>query len=380
MIFNMIRTSERRLPSRHDLLINQTLSRLFSMLLYTSQIHPGAAPVQRLSCELLELIFLAYCEEPCKGVGPGNSGLPCEIHLSHICCFWRQIALNMRRLWSTILPDRLVRYQDGGVSDRLIRIYIERSNGIGLTVHLCPSAAILLAQNSNLWENVYIEDLPQISPAAAAKMGGNLSKLISLSCTFGPQLENQDLFRYAPVLSSVEYTCTRGVNTVNPNLPWDQVTDLVLKASTLCQGLDALARATSLTSVRFSRGLWHGADERWPKQPVCSNVKIFSAFISLGRGDLSMYLRSMVLKSLISLSFDLYGNSKFAAELDYAVDAFSQFVSYSSTTLSRLSLIGNVVSSLWFDIFLTRCHRRDVAFHNQTHPRDSYQPHIARIS
>ena len=67
--------------------------------------------------------------------------------------------------------------------------------------------------------------------------------------------------------------------------------------------------------------------------------------VPIPRGDLSNYLGSMRLTSLISISFDVYGAQRFTSELENAVDAFSQFVSYSSATISRLSLIGDAFFS-----------------------------------
>ncbi|KAF8596383.1 hypothetical protein BDV93DRAFT_528091 [Ceratobasidium sp. AG-I] len=62
-----------------------------------------AAPINRLSVELLSIIFLAACDLPIvKDNSPNNPSYPSSDFIAGVCYTWREIALALPSLWSQI--------------------------------------------------------------------------------------------------------------------------------------------------------------------------------------------------------------------------------------------------------------------------------------
>ncbi|EGN98919.1 hypothetical protein SERLA73DRAFT_181647, partial [Serpula lacrymans var. lacrymans S7.3] len=95
-----------------------------------AHIRNQSAPVSRLPSDILALIF-----EECRHLPPTWFGvkrvLPIEVRLSHVTRRWREVAIGIPSLWSSIKYPML--HGEGSILE-----YVKRSNGCLLDVHLGP--------------------------------------------------------------------------------------------------------------------------------------------------------------------------------------------------------------------------------------------------
>ncbi|KAI0265894.1 hypothetical protein BC834DRAFT_876819, partial [Gloeopeniophorella convolvens] len=87
----------------------------------------GQSDLPGLPVELLQKIF-TYCAEPNTSHSTNSAlGYPAWIGVTHVCSYWRAVALNHHSLWASIDPN---------LSTTWIKILMERSNPVPVDVDL----------------------------------------------------------------------------------------------------------------------------------------------------------------------------------------------------------------------------------------------------
>jgi hypothetical protein len=129
-----------------------------------------------LAPELLQLIFEEACADHTTQAShddeDGKSALDTSIKLSHVCTFWREVALNTPSLWITI--DRF---------SEEFEIFVNRSKGLSISIHVraSPISTAPVEIKFPAWLQNSSSRVREISAVGSAETVQNLFQRVGIS-------------------------------------------------------------------------------------------------------------------------------------------------------------------------------------------------------
>ncbi|ESK86382.1 hypothetical protein Moror_4975 [Moniliophthora roreri MCA 2997] len=249
------------------------------------------SPIHKMPPEILSTIFMFCCNE--NELAPQSRRPPAAIVLSTVCGRWREIALSIPALWSS------VSIRNNGTDPwssstallaEITQVFMQRSKNAPLVVVLAwrPDnfdallpALLYLAKNSERWSSISLH-VPSAMFAAPAlgSVSGRIPLLhrLNLRACNGP-LDKLDIFALAPALSSIDFNPDTHMIT----LPWQQIKSLTLRESYCRNPYLILSRCPNLEQLTLS-SIGGMSDELESTEPVVLH-KLHSLFITLGEEE-----------------------------------------------------------------------------------------------
>ncbi|KAF8881554.1 hypothetical protein BD779DRAFT_1788184 [Infundibulicybe gibba] len=196
--------------------------------------HPSA--IAYLPVEIIREIFLQCLPGPCQL--PPTSTEP-RLVLTHVCSAWRNVALDMPKLWTDMIVD--LQYSKLGVRGHsAISSWLFRSSPclISLQIHF-PA----YGSSSRLFENLVLPNLHRYRHLDLRTSGAELLLFLSLPAGLLPDLEDVRIkLHHARLYIDPK----AGVDLYRLNLPWAQLSILIFGRIRPIICLDILRECASL--------------------------------------------------------------------------------------------------------------------------------------
>ncbi|KAJ7767372.1 hypothetical protein B0H14DRAFT_360001, partial [Mycena olivaceomarginata] len=203
------------------------------------------SPIRRLPRELLQMVFLFAVPDR---LPLATQSTISAIQLAHVCSYWRTVALDTSRLWTTI--DISPRHQS---SAALLEFYSSHAKTSPLTVHCYRNLArpflLQLAHLSHRWHDIYltIENSDFEELGVVRRKVPLLKSLFICSVSERDGTQTNDAFEGAPALRRVVLTVPVGhVWPFSFVLPWGQLTSLTLVPISLSQFAECIRKCPHL--------------------------------------------------------------------------------------------------------------------------------------
>ncbi|KAJ7073862.1 hypothetical protein C8F01DRAFT_3903 [Mycena amicta] len=303
-------------------------------------------PVLTLPNEITTEIFVHYL--PPYPDHPPLAGLGSPTHLLGICRLWRSIALHSPELWRAIELD----FGEGRPDSVLVEVakaWLHRSGSSPLSLRVDfstvpvgpPEDSLLQAviAHRSRWEHV---DL-RVPPAELSLISGPSPRLVrfTLTTTWGQtvpiiSLQNAHLLRSVSLWNVAH-------NPGTSTLPWDQLTSLSLRNTTLVDCAPILPMAVNLLRCKlFFHGTAEGIRVQVPR------LEVFSLITRSDDDDLrTTGIDAFTLPSLRKLEVGILGVD--------AVEQLQSLISRSECRLERLRIVSRP-SEHAGDLVALACH------------------------
>ncbi|KAJ7614614.1 hypothetical protein DFH06DRAFT_1146289 [Mycena polygramma] len=198
------------------------------------------SPIRRLPPELLEIVFSFAIIPDQRNTSSMAAGLTAlgAIRLTHVCSYWRAIALKTRRLWATILLRQPQSKPQSSIDQ--LDVYSSHAKSTPLTIRCYKWPArqlvVKLAQISHRWHEINLT-IPNHVFGELLVVRHKIPLLRSL-CIHIAQwrdgAQTNDTFQDAPQLRRVVLTVSSGhIWPFSFILPFDQITLLTLSPISL---------------------------------------------------------------------------------------------------------------------------------------------------
>ncbi|KAJ7726503.1 hypothetical protein B0H16DRAFT_1894741 [Mycena metata] len=226
-----------------------------------ARLRAAIAPVHKLPAELLAEIFRYKCSS--DWYGPYGSPIYSEAKkvqaLTHVCVYWRQVAINTPRLWTNTLSIELEKTPTDAYAARL-KEWVDRSAPLPIGVHLvcwpgADATAVLkvLLTAFHRWSGASFE-LPSLSllsrvPPEALQ---HLQRL-QLQSRQDTNSGSLSTFSRAHNLRGLSLDIRRAARL---SIPWSNLLDLNMTADTPEEALHALLQCTNIVSASFHIPAW----------------------------------------------------------------------------------------------------------------------------
>ncbi|KAJ7726512.1 hypothetical protein B0H16DRAFT_265517 [Mycena metata] len=222
-----------------------------------ARLRAAIAPVHKLPAELLVEIFRYKCDS--EYTATWRSVIKKVQVLSHVCVYWRRVAINTPRLWTNTLSIELGKATTDAYAARL-KEWLNRSAPLPIGVHLvswsgADATAVLkvLLAAVHRWSEANF-DLPSLSvlsrvPPEALKCLQSLT-LHSRRDTNSGSLS---AFSLAHNLRSLSLDIRHSARL---RLPWSNLLDLNMTADTPEEALHGLLQCTNIVSASFRMPAW----------------------------------------------------------------------------------------------------------------------------
>ncbi|KAK7059124.1 hypothetical protein VNI00_001750 [Paramarasmius palmivorus] len=262
------------------------------------------SPINYLPTEIISSIFELLCEE-----NPLDPYIRAPaMTISAVCYRWRQIALSMPALWSSLDIDfDDLNPGEGARMSRTVQMFMERSqfHPLKLRLHcsyyhkqqeIIDPTLHILVENSSRWLELSFCSESGDSPDFAVwrRIKGRLPLLRRLDIDFDPE----DLFADTPALSS--FTC---ILYDIPELPFEQLSHLNIKFSYTRSVLDeVLQRCQKIQHLELE----YVHEDVEDDDPVMSEVTLMNLEtlkVTLAEESTLEYSMSLLLPRLTSLEY-----------------------------------------------------------------------------
>ncbi|KAJ7162936.1 hypothetical protein C8R46DRAFT_331410 [Mycena filopes] len=232
-----------------------------------AQLRMAIAPVRKLPAELLIEVFRHTCD--CYTFD-NTSRIKKVQALSHVCAYWRRVAITTPQLWTETLDIRLEKTPTDAYLAGL-KEWLNRSAPLPIRVNLeCPkknvaSAAVVgaLITTAHRWSSASFT-IPSLSILADIPSTA-LKQLRTL------WLESEDAAN-PPAMLALSLAPNLGIVTLDTRrparltMPWSQLTRLRVVTNSAQECLDTLLQCPNLVSVDLSI-------PAWPELPDLSEIR-----------------------------------------------------------------------------------------------------------
>ncbi|KAJ7582003.1 hypothetical protein C8J56DRAFT_242942 [Mycena floridula] len=217
------------------------------------------APIRKLPLELIRTVYKECFREAALGYCPKASDIP-ALQLARVCTYWRDIALSMGVLWSSISIDvrswgekqlAATRALMERAGDSLLDITLFESVDTEYSLQRHPAVDLLMT-SSNQWRSLQV-DLPfELALVLLAPVRANLANLEVLmvnfphDCGFHGTDSSVDLFEIAPKLRDL------AIESRYPNqilLPYSNIQHYRHEGGKIGHFLDVWSRCSNIRSV-----------------------------------------------------------------------------------------------------------------------------------
>ncbi|KAF7366444.1 F-box domain-containing protein [Mycena sanguinolenta] len=189
--------------------------------------------IRRLPPELLQMIFLFAIPQK-RDLSPSLATNTDAVRLAHVCSYWRSIALDTSKLWTTIQTLRHPSRHQANIDH--LKFYSLYAKASPLTVRCCNRISrpflVELARLSHRWSNIVLavgnSTLDELD-VVRRKIPLLRSLTICNECERDGTQAN-GTFECAPVLRRIVLTASFNGNVwpFSFILPWEQLTSLTL--------------------------------------------------------------------------------------------------------------------------------------------------------
>ncbi|KAK7049394.1 hypothetical protein VNI00_005995 [Paramarasmius palmivorus] len=317
------------------------------------------SPIHKLPPEVLGNVFSFACEENSFHIHPVLT--PPPLSLSSVCGRWREIALTMPSLWSSMN----IRFQRGWTKGGLYRqlyhlvlLFLDRSKSSPLDIVLnfkcrlihadaIPTLAALVS-HSPRWQRLVLEDIPEecLRHEVFRTLGRHrmamLTHLESSHNGYDDTVWDDyqcHLFHDCPSLTSLK-VANSGPLDHGANLPWRQIKKLEIVNAYEIDGLDLLSRCSNVEQITLERvsgmsedGVEDEGDGEFSHiyHPI-SKITI----LAVEEDDVTCILKHSTLHELSSL--EIQGADDDWDEWDASQEVIADFLHRSSCHLTTLAL------------------------------------------
>ncbi|RDB17217.1 hypothetical protein Hypma_001860 [Hypsizygus marmoreus] len=262
--------------------------------------------------------------------------------LSHVCGYWRHLALSMSTLWTSFCPEPRNRVRGSYIN--LVEQWLERSQPLPVSFSLSVASSEtreLLLANAHRWYNIELTpDDDLISDFLAAAPSAPLTEAVTIYAVSG-ELTKHDgtpvILRSFPHLRRLTYwTGRESPQDLLANVPWAGLTHITL----YCQ-MPMDVWLAGLKQCREARYI----DIRMvqPSPPLRSGLVTLPKleYLEVGVRDGDSFLDQLVLPSLHTFKFDFSRiPSRAFRDLVTRSDCTLETLCISDQRLSESELIG----------------------------------------
>ncbi|KAJ7046484.1 hypothetical protein C8F04DRAFT_1387988 [Mycena alexandri] len=274
------------------------------------------APVHKLPAELLAEIFRFHCDPFPFTIGKVQS-------LSHVCGYWRRVAITTPRLWTEVPCIELTETPtDAYVAG--VKEWVDRSAPLPIHVRLscragADATAVLgvLLPAAHRWSFAAF-DLPSLSAFSRVPPDA-LKHLQQL------QLQSQDK-NYATLSA---FSLAHNLHTLTLNtrrtsrllMPWSNLEHIKMVVDTAGEALNSLLQCTNIVSARFCMPAWAAdlPDLSKIKLTTLGRLETLDIIITRDSVFLTPFFVCLALPALKRLSLGL------VYELGWSAVEFTQF-------------------------------------------------------
>uniref|UniRef100_A0A0W0G6A0 F-box domain-containing protein n=1 Tax=Moniliophthora roreri TaxID=221103 RepID=A0A0W0G6A0_MONRR len=300
--------------------------------------------IHKLPPEILREIFAFFCEENLLELSSTSSAL----FLSQVCGRWREIALSMPSLWSSVsinLGDwksddchrlrTVTQLFMGRSKTSPLSLAIDFDCQEGLEDEAVPVLDTLVAHSSR-WQRVALQGVRgALRHPVFAPIKGVLPILTHLELTGGTEDKNfehsSDLFSVCPSLTSliIEPSCPVGLNW---DIPWQQIRNLELQ-SAFSNGLSFIHCCHNIRELNttYIGGRTYNDDHCI----LSSTTKL--TIMASGQGEVSSVLHNCTLPQLASMEIRGGKPQPLQSWKIWAAKPLSDFLLRSSCHLTSLA-------------------------------------------
>ncbi|KAJ7162935.1 hypothetical protein C8R46DRAFT_1221736 [Mycena filopes] len=231
-----------------------------------TRLRSAIAPVHKLPAELLVEVFRYTCDDP---TFDHPSTIKKVQALTHVCAYWRRVAITTPQLWTHFPPIQLAKTpRDAFLAG--LKEWLKRSAALPIDIYLAwrnaavDSAAVMSAviTAAPRWSSAYF-NIPSLSVLSDFPPD-RLEQLRKLTVqSSDPSSAVTAAFSLAPILDEVSLTM---VHIGQLRLPWSQLAHLSVVTNFSQECLDTLLQCLNLVYLKVSI-------PAWPELPDLSEIR-----------------------------------------------------------------------------------------------------------